>query len=167
VSVSGHVVCERAQPSDAQALAELDLLVSARPWSEVEFLAILAADYQDLLILVVYRREAERVARQLLAYCAFQLLPPELEIHGLAVRSEHRRQGWGRRLLRLALDEAQRRGAALAALEVRESNVAARALYGAEGFVELYRRPQYYREPAEDALILQRELRPQRTHQEP
>ena len=43
-------------------------------------------------------------------------------------------------------------------LEVRESNVAARALYDSEGFAAVGRRRGYYRNPLEDALLLRREI---------
>lgn len=39
-------------------------------------------------------------------------------------------------------------------LEVRESNKAARELYGGMGFETVGRRRAYYRDPPEDALIL-------------
>ena len=39
-------------------------------------------------------------------------------------------------------------------LEVRESNTAARQLYEKLGFVEIGGRPDYYRDPVEDALLL-------------
>ena len=42
-------------------------------------------------------------------------------------------------------------------LEVRESNVAARALYASRGFSAVGRRRGYYRHPVEDALVLRRD----------
>jgi ribosomal-protein-alanine N-acetyltransferase len=45
-------------------------------------------------------------------------------------------------------------GARAVYLEVRESNLAARRLYAAEGFVPVGRRPRYYRRPTEDAIVL-------------
>jgi ribosomal-protein-alanine N-acetyltransferase len=45
-------------------------------------------------------------------------------------------------------------GARSAHLEVRPSNEAALRLYRSAGFEEVLRRPGYYREPAEDALVM-------------
>ena len=42
-------------------------------------------------------------------------------------------------------------------LEVRASNAPAKALYEALGFAQVGRRPNYYRNPKEDALILRKE----------
>ena len=50
------------------------------------------------------------------------------------------------------------RGVRTAFLEVRESNSAARALYGSRGFTEIDRRRNYYRRPVEDALVMRRTL---------
>ena len=43
-------------------------------------------------------------------------------------------------------------------LEVRDSNAAARALYGSLGFTQVGRRRGYYQHPTEDALLLRRDL---------
>ena len=75
----------------------------------------------------------------------------------LTVTPEGRGRGLGRFLLRLAKDLATRRGAREAFLEVRESNLAARALYRSAGFSEVGRRPGYYTRPREDALLLRHE----------
>lgn len=84
-------------------------------------------------------------------FLLYQELPDDdAEVLNLAVDPDARRQGVGRALLRRMI--ADRRGAIL--LEVRESNVAARALYAALGFRQEARRPGYYHRPVEDALLL-------------
>lgn len=80
----------------------------------------------------------------------------EAEVLNLAVSAESRGKGVGSALLRNLLESAERGGVRQVYLEVRESNAAARALYGAHGFVEVGRRRAYYQRPVEDALILQR-----------
>ena len=55
------------------------------------------------------------------------------------------------------LVDAARSGVRRATLEVRESNVAARRLYERLGFTVTAKRPKYYAQPEEDALILWRE----------
>lgn len=68
------------------------------------------------------------------------LAPDEHELLNVAVDPAGRRQGVGRRLLEELL--AARPG--LWCLEVRESNRAARELYGRLGFQEVQRRRDYY-----------------------
>ena len=58
------------------------------------------------------------------------------------------------------LSAAAREGATRATLEVRASNAAALGLYRSFGFAVRGRRPNYYTNPVEDALILWREAGP-------
>jgi ribosomal-protein-alanine N-acetyltransferase len=57
-------------------------------------------------------------------------------------------------LLSEGLAQARTQGAEVAWLEVRPSNLAARALYESFGFKEVGRRPRYYDDTQEDALLL-------------
>jgi len=84
------------------------------------------------------------------------------EVLNLAVDPPYRRRGLARALLDTALGVFQRRGADEVYLEVRESNAAARSLYGERGFEPVGTRRAYYRNPVEDALVLRLSLRPGR-----
>ena len=81
-------------------------------------------------------------------------LGEEAEILDVAVPTRHRRKGYARLLLKNFLALAQKRGTSEIFLEVRESNVAARSLYHQFGFEAAGRRPNYYRNPMEAALLL-------------
>ena len=78
----------------------------------------------------------------------------ELHINNVAVRSEYRRRGIGAALLNRVLNEARRRQAKAAFLEVRSANRAAQALYEKSGFKAIARRANYYSEPIEDAVVM-------------
>ena len=69
----------------------------------------------------------------------------EAEIITLAVKPQLRRKGGPPRLLMVGLDKMTGRGAQQCFLEVADTNAAARALYASAGFVEVGRRPGYYR----------------------
>ena len=75
--------------------------------------------------------------------------PPEREILNLAVAREHRRMGLATALLNHELSSG-----ATHFLEVRESNVAAQALYRKCGFVEIASRAAYYEYPTETAIVM-------------
>ena len=57
-------------------------------------------------------------------------------------------------MLSEALERSRNLGATVAWLEVRPSNLAALALYESFGFKEVGRRPRYYDDTQEDALLL-------------
>lgn len=79
-----------------------------------------------------------------------QVAAGETEILNIAVAPERRRQGIGGQLLGEIL--ARHRGEFF--LEVRESNSAARQFYEKLGFRPITRRPQYYYDPSESAIVM-------------
>ncbi len=78
-----------------------------------------------------------------------QVAADEHEILNLAVAASARRQGIARQLLRRVLSIG---GSWF--LEVRESNLSARNTYQSAGFQEAGRRPKYYYNPVENAVVL-------------
>lgn len=91
-------------------------------------------------------------------FCAFWLVVDEVHVNNVALLPAYRGQGLGTALMRRVLTEARRLGALRATLEVRASNGGARRFYEAMGFAVTAVRPRYYTNPAEDALILWRDL---------
>jgi ribosomal-protein-alanine N-acetyltransferase len=86
---------------------------------------------------------------------------PEVELLLIAVDPQHRGQGIGRSLLETVCNDAYRRGASDLFLEVRENNLAARALYQQCRFVDVGRRADYYAGSAGDryaAITMRRRL---------
>ena len=78
----------------------------------------------------------------------------EWEIDNVAVVGAARRRGLGSRLLGEFMDLARIGGGKHIFLEVRASNLEARALYRKWAFLEAGLRKSYYENPVEDALIL-------------
>jgi ribosomal-protein-alanine N-acetyltransferase len=82
------------------------------------------------------------------------IMPDEAHIVTIATRESHRRRGIGEMLLISAIELAQDKRQPLVTLEVRVSNDPAISLYRKYGFEEVGRRPRYYSDNREDALIL-------------
>lgn len=87
-------------------------------------------------------------------FLAARRLADELEILNLAVIPASRRQGIAGQLLRAAMKWAAAEGVGKIYLEVRASNAPAKTFYQSYGFRATGTRPNYYREPADDALLL-------------
>ena len=121
---------------------------TTREWYEREL------QRPEVCFIYVLRTEKEPVA----AFCAFWLVADQAHINNLAVRPEFRRAGLGLTLLEAIVGEAQQLGATSLTLEVRSSNLAARALYAKAGFAQEGVRKNYYNNPVEDALILVRKM---------
>jgi [ribosomal protein S18]-alanine N-acetyltransferase len=82
----------------------------------------------------------------------------EAEILNLGVLPERRRRGEGGALLEGTIAEFRTRGVGRVFLEVRESNKSAIRFYEERGFSRTGRRPGYYREPAEAAVLMGRKM---------
>lgn len=79
------------------------------------------------------------------------------ELQRIAVAEDVRRTGVATALLDDVVALAAAGGADRVLLEVREDNVAALGFYARQGFVEVDRRPRYYRDGA-TAVVLRRAL---------
>jgi len=82
------------------------------------------------------------------------LLVDEAHIATIATHPDVRRQGIASRLLIFALQTMQSEGAQTSVLEVRESNQGAQEMYRKLGFEEAGRRPRYYKDNDEDAILM-------------
>lgn len=78
----------------------------------------------------------------------------EIHVGNVAVARRARGRGIGRLLLSRALEDASRRGVALATLEARESNATAMRLYERFSFRPVAIRKRYYADTGEDAIVM-------------
>ena len=83
----------------------------------------------------------------------------DADIQTIAIAEVFRGRGAGRALLTALLTEASARGAREVFLEVRADNPVAQNLYLRTGFVEIARRPRYYRPDGVDAIVMRLDLR--------
>ena len=148
---SPAVTVRRATDADIVRIAAIEKAAFSDPWSAASFRSLLTG---TAVHFAVAAGEDEAV----LGYLVMWIAGGEAEIANLAVDASARRQHIGTTLLQPALDAARAGRAEAMFLEVRESNVAARAIYAANGFSSVGRRTRYYRRPVEDALVLRLDL---------
>ena len=92
--------------------------------------------------------------RPMLGYCGFWIAAQEAHVSTIAVDPKYRGEGIGQLLLITAIEKALELNATLVSLEVRVSNSVAQNLYRKYGFKAAGRRPRYYSDNREDALIM-------------
>ena len=131
-------------------IAALEPLCFSDPWSENS----VRSELSNPLSLWLVAEEDGRV----IGYVGSQSVPPEADVMNLAVAPDCRKKGIGRALMTALIAQLRSRGVTALLLEVRVGNLPARCLYQSLGFVEAGRRPKYYVNPIEDALILRKEL---------
>jgi ribosomal-protein-alanine N-acetyltransferase len=138
-------------PADLGELTRLEGVAFSDPWSP----AMIAEAIADrAAVALVAADEGGGLVGSVVA----RVVADEAEILTIAVAPAMRRRGLGRRLLDQVLSALRERGAGSVWLEVRASNLGARRMYEAAGFVAVGVRRGYYRRPTEDALLLSSRL---------
>ena len=156
------VSVRHAVGTDLELVSAIERVSFSDPWSVESLASALALPHGRFF--VAEDAENGRPRRgggaALLGYVVALLYGDEGEIADLAVAPVARRRGVGGVLLDRVIATAMESGARALYLEVRESNLAARALYHSRGFDTVGRRPGYYQRPTEDALVLRRSMAP-------
>lgn len=132
-------------------VAALEKVCFSDPWSEQSVAGELSNPLSVWLVCV----EKDRV----LGYVGSQTVLGETDMMNVAVSPDARRRGIGEKLILELVERLKERDSHCLTLEVRAANAPAIALYEKLGFTQVGRRPNYYRNPKEDALILRKEWR--------
>lgn len=140
------------QKADIPAVAALERECFSSPWSEKALEYLLGADAFG----VVCMSEGGRA----LAYAGLTVSLDDGALTNVATAPDMRRTGLGEKVLRTLEAYACRRGVTHFSLEVRESNLPAIGLYRKLGFAVAGKRPRFYRDPAEAALVMTKEASP-------
>lgn len=132
--------------ADLEVVSALDALSFSQPWPKNAFEADLANPDARCWV-------ADSDG-QVAAALVFRRVLDEAELMTIAVHPAFRRRGVARQLLRTAMDAAYAEGARIYHLEVRAGNEAAQKLYESFGFEAVGRRPKYYKDNGEDAVLM-------------
>ena len=134
---------------DTAQIAALESMCFSAPWSEN---AVVSELTNPLSLWVVAKKDDIVVG-----YVGSQSVLGEADMMNLAVHPDYRREGVGRSLVDHLIAFLKEKDVRSLTLEVRESNEAAKNLYFNMGFEQVGKRPNYYRDPREAALILRKE----------
>jgi len=132
---------------DLDRVMEIEKETFSVPWSRDSYQAEITTN-----ILSAYF--VAKAQGKIIGYFGMWFILDEAHITNIAVQKSFRGKGVGTRLVACILEESSKKGVKNLTLEVREGNVAARKLYEKMGFVEEGRRPGYYPDNHEDAIIM-------------
>ena len=147
MAVTAPVVVDPMHLDDVAAVHEIERLSFATPWPAHAF-------EQELRGNRLARYLVARAGDRIVGFAGVWLMVDEAHITTFGVHPDRRRQGVGRQLLLNLCELAVTIGARRLTLEVRASNEAAQALYRSFGFELAGRRPHYYTDDGEDALVM-------------
>ena len=131
--------------SHVEQIAQLEKICFSDPWS----INSIASELGNPLSVWVVAVENGIVA----GYVGSQSVLGWADMMNLAVAPEFRRRGVAEHLVNKLIDHLHKSEVTCLTLEVRVSNAPAISLYVKLGFVNVGRRPNYYHNPKEDALI--------------
>jgi [ribosomal protein S18]-alanine N-acetyltransferase len=137
---------------DVGRVHEIDVLSFSLPWPEKSFRFELTENPSTLAL--VAEIQPESASALLIGTSVVWIILDEAHIATIAIHPDYRGRGYGKRLLAETLRRSIQRGAQLATLEVRASNLVAQQMYREFGFTIVGRRLHYYRDNDEDAILM-------------
>ena len=144
------VYVRNAEEADMPRIMEIELEAISPPWT-----------HGSLLSEVEDERTCFSVACEddiVLGFAVLRCTGDEGELLQIAVDKAHRRRGIASMLMDTVLSLSELRKLETVYLEVRESNEAAKSMYGKYGFNEIGRRVGYYIKPVEDSLTMAKKI---------
>ncbi len=142
------VVIRKMFMEDVPEVSQIDRMSFSLPWPEHSFQDEVSENRAARCF--VAETDDKRIAAMVVSW----IIVDEMHIATIATHPDFRRQGIGERILRQALLDGKAVGASLAFLEVRAGNEAAQAMYRKFGFKVSGKRPRYYRDNGEDAILM-------------
>lgn len=129
-----------------EQVAGLEVCCFSKPWSR----EALEEELENPQAIFLVAEEKGEV----LGYIGMHVVFGEGYMDNLAVFPHARRKGVGKKLVETLIAWLKQHDGLFLTLEVRLSNQAAISLYQSLGFEEAGRRPRFYQEPVEDALLM-------------
>ncbi len=142
------VLIRKMTVEDVPVAAQLDRMSFTLPWPEHAFIYEVRDNFAARCFV------AETEDRKVVGMIVSWVILDELHIATIAVHPDYRRQGIGELILTKALQDGYEAGTRHALLEVHAGNEAAQNLYRKFGFKTVGKRPKYYKDNGEDAVLM-------------
>ncbi len=134
---------------DAKALSDIEKEgFGKNAWTEADFIETTAIDYAYYLV------AERRPGGEIVGVCGYRDMCGEADITNVCVILGMRRRGIAERLLRSLMEYGLSHGVTEFTLEVRAKNAEAIKLYEKLGFRSEGKRPNFYENPKDDAIIM-------------
>ena len=150
INMKNPIKIEEISKNDAPCVAKIELACFSQPFKESDILEYLKNPIWHFFVC----KEDENV----LGYISFTKILDEIQIVNVATSPEHRKMGAGKALISYLLDFAKENEVTKLFLEVRESNEPAINLYKRFGFYKVGISKNHYKEPTENAILMNLEL---------
>jgi len=138
------------EKKDIDLLTSLEIEIFTDPWPAEAFIEGLT-DENHIFLVVEFEN-------QVAGYASFYMEMGEGRLTNIAIIPGFRRKKIAKTILDYILGVVKKAMCKYIFLDVRPTNEAAISLYSSYGFYEAYRRPEYYSNPTEDAMVMVKNL---------
>jgi ribosomal-protein-alanine N-acetyltransferase len=149
-NISRQVIIDLMNNDDLPEIMSIEKESFVSPWTQGMFAGEIKAKHSQCLTAKINLGKKNIIV----GYIIFWIVADEAHLHNLAVKKEYRRLGLAFQLMEVMQEISRQIGLKSQTLEVRESNADAIKLYQKYGFVVKGRRPLYYTDTHEDAIIM-------------
>lgn len=150
-SIRGAIRVRPMAVTDLDRVVELaETLNQAPQWQREAYLAALDQKVVRRIALVADDLDTGAIV----GFAVASLSQPDAELETIGVAAGFQRRGVARHLFDEMVKGLRAAESESVVLEVRASNIGAREVYKSLGFVEIGRRPRYYCDPLEEAVLM-------------
>ena len=142
------ITIRRMTLEDTAYVAAIEESVFSEPWKEHDFANAVSQDNYIYLVAVD--------DNEVVGYAGCVMACDDADITNIAVKESYRRMGIADKLLEVLEDLSKKQGMCNIFLEVRKSNNGAQSLYESRGYNPIGMRKNFYRNPDEDAILMQK-----------
>lgn len=153
---SGRILVRRMREADLDEVMALAASLKDAPhWARTAYLSALDEDAAPRRMALVAEEPAAVAVVGFAVACVFA---PQAELESIAVAASGQGSGIGKQLFSALAEQLKAAAVREVLLEVRASNQQARFFYASQGWIESGRRPRYYADPEEDAVLMSLKL---------
>ncbi len=148
--MKNDVCIKTADISYIESIAELENLCFSHPWSKRSLEEFF--DNKLSYCIVATSHDLPDIA---IGYIGAYIIFDNADITNIAVHPDYRRMSIGSKLIEQMIDHCKQQMVSRISLEVRLSNTIAQRLYIKHGFSVVGTRKNYYKDPIEDAVLME------------
>lgn len=141
-----ELVLKPIEDDDIDALCQIEAATFSMPWTKQSFMDLKNSDNNYYIV--------AHLNGEVIGCAGVWNGAGDGNITNVVIRADHRRKGYGERMLEKLMADGKAIGIENYTLEVRKSNDAAIRMYEKLGFVSEGIRPGFYEKPVEDAVIM-------------
>ena len=155
---SDHIEIIRLRSEHCERVYDISAKYIPEHWSLDGIKDVLRYDNNIYYVAMCHRADSGFDKTEVVGFGGIMIVADEAELLNIAIEEAYRKQGIAGRILDKLIDEAKLAQCTRMLLEVRKANETAQRFYRDKGFDDLGIRKNYYVDPTDDAIIMDKVL---------